>query len=350
MTRKHVIVAAIAAAATYLLFFRGGDAPTLTGIKLIVPLSDVPAGHQTVVRIELEPPEVDLDDVELTWRVSDGSIVKQEGLTATWRVPWSPGRYDVGVAAAHGDTVQRQSAIVEVRLPSPGSATTRQAVRLGAIEDRATRAVHYERKIAEYLPLASKEEVASSNEAEERWQAMTELGAVYLQAHRYEDAAALYDRMRYMVIRGKRDYKKVAAMRGIAAFNLGDDDLAVDRILAGAEYSVGIARYYLARILEERGDYPGAIENYALAAAGHDNLDAIIRKAWLELEKLRDPARAAATLADASTYHQREDILERLHRDPEMARLKECWEASGLTMKEQAGWVVEVPPLPPVRR
>jgi tetratricopeptide (TPR) repeat protein len=315
----------------------------LGDVRILGARPTVRAGELVALRAELAPDGV--AGVELRWLGEAGTFTTgAHGTVVAWRAPLLPGRHEVEVTAVLGDQVRRASVRFETYLPAPGRDVA--LAREIAEEVRDTAPAQLETEIQALVPIATRAEVATTEEAYARLRALDELGDVYLKAGRYEDAAATFARMETMLVPRSRDFKRASERLGIAAYYLGDDAAAIHAIQAGAEYANGISRYYLARLLEERGDYRGAIENYAWAARRHDNLDAVMRQALLELTRLGDAARAAQTLATASTYHHRDDLLARLAEDPDLRLLREAWLASAQVMKDEPGWVVPAPSRP----
>lgn len=338
-TRKVLFaLAAIGIAMVVVLSMRapGASKPTLRAVTIVAPFQ-VQSGTLVVARLEFDPPEA-ADAATVRWLANAGRVVSQGDGSVTWVAPAMPGRCKLAVVAMAGETRVETETTFEVLLPAPRHGQSKQAILQIAAEQRATRDQEIEARITRLLPVAQGDRVTTDAEIEGRFLAMTELGDLYLKAGRYEDAAALFDRQRSMVMPGRRDYKQVMEKRGIAAFFLGEDQVAIDSIQKGEDYANGMSRYYLARLLEERGDFVGAVANYAWSSRQHDNLDATFRQAWLELEKLRDAKRAAETLARASIFYDRRYLMERLTQDPEMRGLHDAWLRSGLTMQDTPGW------------
>lgn len=340
--RSSVVLGTLIVGVVGWWFLRSDSAatpPAPTAIKITAPFS-VRAGATLTVRATVSP--ADAASSELHWWSTAGRIVSQHGDEVVWLAPLHPGRCRLAVVAAGaGGTKVEDVVTFEVVLAPPGSPAEEELAQRARTE-RVRGAQADEEEIARLTPVAMQDEVATSNEMEERYKALTRLGDLYLATDRYEEAADVFARQRRLLVPGKRDYKKVMEKTGIAAYFLGQDDLAIKSIQLGGEYSNGMSRYFLGRLLEERGDYEGAIAAYLWAARRHDNMDAIFRAAWLVLTRRHDAAQAAQLIADASTYHPAEHLLERLAQDPDLRLLHDAWQSSGLQLRPEPGWDVAV--------
>lgn len=319
-------------------------------VRLTASPHDVPVGGRVELACEVEGGSGDASARRHTWVAARGRLEREEGPTAAWVAPKTPGLHQVGVLVQEGDSQVKQTVMLHVHVPTP-----EDLLALMKDGDWARERTLAQQEAVEAKLAALHEVVAKRETREDRlraYYALVDLAALRLGEGRYEEALRSYEELLASHLETDPKRKPFLAGKASALFALGREDEALrDYALAG-DHNFPMSHYYAGLLLEAQGQFPEALEAYGKAAeANRWFADPLLRYARMLLRQGRPAQEVVELLVTASPRFGRELLLERLATDPQFAALNQVLAASGRDAELEERRPIETtlpePPRPP---
>ena len=296
----------------------------------VIGLRDVPIAKSVQLDCHLAEGSTASGTVHYRWSADEGHYTLREGCRAEWHAPPVPGMYTLVLEARDLQSTVKERIPVAVRLPSPRAGaqpyySERQrpvmVAKEGAAEKTtATAAVESRlRSLRDAIGAPFDPSNPFRNEG-----LVQELGLELMRAGRYEEARTHYAQV-VMQLGGSTRSELAYRMRegyGRAAFFSGEEEEAVLALEDAGPFRTSMGSYYLALLLEKKGNIEAALAMYTEASRGRNRSfpEPLYRRALLLLER-GQKSDAVESLIRSSPAIGKRAMIERIRNDDELAPL-----------------------------